>query len=175
MKSRKILLKKRIDLLDEKIKESFSKVKYELDDHREAINDNTEEVQMNYEYITKLEEKVDILEQKLEKLSLMISVIGQKLNLDIFPEKQYKEKFWLTNKEKEIFNTLFELCEKDISVSLEELSSATGYEPEQVKQYLYDISSKGISIIIRKVADKIYFELDNLFMEAHKKYNLINN
>ncbi|MDN5327495.1 MAG: hypothetical protein PWP03_133 [Candidatus Woesearchaeota archaeon] len=167
-------LNKKLKIIEKRIQNSFKKVKEELDEHRDSINANTEEIQLNYEYVLKLENKIDALEQKLEQVYLMLSAIGEKLNLSFLSEKKkFKENIWLTNREKVVFDAMLNLCYEQGPITIYDLIKETDLPESMIKESLLSLSNKGVPIIIREVNDNTYYELDQEFILLQKKKEII--
>ncbi len=158
---------------EQKLRQSFQRIKEELDDHRDSINDNTQEIQANFDFSVELEKRLSKLEEKFEQTTLLLSAMAEKLNLGLVQDYKFDKEIWLTRKEKEILSSVIELCEKNRVTTVEEIAAAACYEPGIVKDYLMELSSKGIPILVREVNNTAYLEIDRRFLRAQREKNIL--
>ena len=144
----------------------LSKVREELDDHREAINENTNEVNLNHEFLNELSGRMDKLTERVDELTMLIKCgAQQKKNWEITP---------LTNREKEVFQTLYVLGEdhnnavtyKDIAQKLKTTEAAIG-------SFVSSFVAKGIPIVKKYSGGRAFIGLDLAFKHAQAKENIV--
>lgn len=151
------------------LKEIIKQVREELDEHLCAINENTNEIQANYEYLAKLEAKIEKLSERIERIQLFLE---EKLGLQRSEVKEFTIEP-LTNKEKEVFLTLYTLEETKGLVTYTDIARKTGLPEEFVCSYITRMIEKGVPIVKRYVRDKPYLKLDSRFKELQAKKNIL--
>ena len=121
-----------------------------------------------------LEKRLSRLEERFEQTTLLLSAIAEKLNLNYVQDYKFEKEIWLTRKEKDILVSIIELCEKNNVTTVEEIVASSCYEPHLVKDYLVQLSKKGIPILVREVNSTVYLELDQRFLKTQREKNIID-
>lgn len=147
----------------------ISSIRGELDEHRDAINENTNEIQSNHEFLCDLDEKLNKLNEKVE---LLLSMLAQK-KADSAPETKRFVVAPLTKREKELFITLYTLCEDGKIVTYRLLSEKSGFSESLISSYIASFIAKGIPLSKRYDDGVVVLNLDSNFREAQAKENIV--
>ena len=150
---------------EKKIKTSFSKIKDELDEHLDTINQNTTEIQANYEYIFELENKIEKLTQRMDDMQL---IMENGNGVDYKLEQPISK---LTKREEEVFMLLY--TDKEESLTFSEISRKIGFTEDMVKNYIQNMSSKGVPIIQKLLSGETYISIDPGFKNLQIKENVL--
>ncbi|MEM4260219.1 MAG: HTH domain-containing protein [Candidatus Woesearchaeota archaeon] len=153
-------LTKKIDDIDERIRNAFSSVKKdidlmteELDDHRDVINQHDEEIK---EILSLLEKIKDTQEEH----SLILGNTHFS-GLDMA----------LSNIERRI---LLSLYTSEFLLTIEELAKKLRLSEKVVTEFIDDLKEKGIPILKQKSLDnKVYLFLDQKFKDLQAKKNFL--
>jgi len=97
LKNKKISAKKSFN---KNLNHILSAVREELDDHRESINENTTEIQTSHEFLAQLDDKLDKLAVRIDELTLLVKGRSEKSSTSVKT---------LTKREKQVFQTIYEL------------------------------------------------------------------
>ncbi len=135
----------------------------ELDDYREAINENTNEIQANYEIIGELNKKIDKFAERLDELTLLVKGKKEDRKFNIIP---------LSQKEKEIFQTIYELGEQNY-VTYRQISRRLALPEQLVASYVTNIIEKGVIVLKKYVSGVVYLQLDHEFRQLQAKENIV--
>lgn len=144
-----------------KVLEAFRE---ELDDHREAINENTNEIQAGHEYFEALNNKLDKLSARLDELTLLVK--GKKENRQF----QFSP---LTKREKDVFQTLFFLCELAPYSTYKEVARRLGLSEALVAQYVTNMIEKGIPVLKKYHENKVFLKIEPSFRDLQLKENIV--
>ncbi|MBI4139542.1 winged helix-turn-helix domain-containing protein [Candidatus Woesearchaeota archaeon] len=148
--------------------QELSALREELDDHRDAINENTSEIQSNHEFLCELDEKLNKLNEKVE---LLLSLFAKKVD-----ESSSVKKFVvapLTKREKELFVTLYALCENGNRVTYRALAERSGFSEPLISSYISSFIAKGIPLSKSYNDSVVVLSLDLAFREAQAKENIV--
>ena len=136
----------------------------ELDDHRLAINENTDELSATNEFTNELSQRLDKLTERVDELTLLIK--GQK------EEKQFSIQP-LTNREKEVFHTLYVLTESQPYASYEQIARKMLTSKGIVMDTLTSMALKGVPILKKLDGTTVFLKLDQDFRQVQAKQNVI--
>lgn len=160
-----------VNKINKSLKSSFNNIKEEMDIHLDSINENTSEINANFDYLLKLEGKVDKLSERIDDLHMMMEeFIGM-------PSKSsFKDQFaniTLTNREQEVFMTLYPLIHQE-SLSYSEIAKKLGFTISLVDRFVKDLIMKGIPIIKKYNDNLLLLSLDEEFKNLQAKENVLN-
>jgi predicted transcriptional regulator len=151
--------------IEERIKKAFKTIKEELEEHLNSINENTNEIQYNSEQIYELSKKIDKLSQRIDEIELIIANTTLENKQD-FSVSRFDE---LTKIEREIFLILY----KKKNLTLKDISNKLALSEDQVKKNIANLIIKGIPIIKRYSKESMFIGIDNNFLLAQIKNNLM--
>lgn len=147
--------------VERQVKASFSKVKEEFEEHLLAINENTDEV-------SHLQERVDKLGERLDTIACFLKEYGFADGV----KREYAVKP-LTNEEKKVFLALYTLEDEKGIVSYTDISSLSSMNEHLVAGYVYSLREKGVDIIVKKMNDATYLQINPEFKELQAKENIL--
>jgi len=147
-----------------KVKMILEAFREEVDDHREAINENTNELQTTNEYLGAVNEKLDKMAARLDELTLLVKGKKEETKLSFSP---------LTKREKEVFQTLFTLCEFAPYATYKEIARKLCITEPLAAQYVTNMVEKGIPVLKKYHEGKVYLKLDPVFRDLQAKENVI--
>lgn len=136
----------------------------ELDDHREAINETTNEVQTTNTYLDAVNDKLDKMASRLDELTLLVKGKKEERKISFSP---------LTKREKEVFQTLFTLCEFAPYATYREIARKLCITETLAAQYVTNIVEKGIPVLKKYHEGKVYLKLDSTFRDLQAKENVV--
>lgn len=139
-------------------------VREELDDHRESINENTNEIQANHEFLSQLDEKMDKLAARIDELTMLVK--GK-------PEKTSKTIKKLTNREKQIFQAIYQLGAMSAFITYRDIAKELKTSEALVAQYVTNIVEKGVPLIKRYSSSRVYLNLEKSFREKQAKHCIV--
>ncbi len=143
----------------------LEQLREELDDHRQAINENADELSGTYAYVQAIEARLAQLSDAVSELRLLVKgsqAIGSRF---VFQP--------LNQREKEVFQALYELTETQPSTTYALLSKRLGLSDHLVSVQITRIIEKGIPVIKRMYSGKLYLSLDHEFRIQQAKKNLV--
>lgn len=147
--------------VERQVKASFSKVKEEFEEHLLAINENTDEVSHLQERVEKLGERLDTIACFLKEYGFADGV-----------RKEYTVKS-LTNEEKKIFLALYTLEDEKGLVSYSDISSLSSMNEHLVAGYIYSLREKGVDIVLKKINESTFLQINPDFKELQAKENIL--
>jgi phosphoglycerate-specific signal transduction histidine kinase len=157
--------------IEKTLKSSFNNIKEEMDIHLDSINENTSEINANFDYLLKLEGKVDKLSERIDDLHMMVEEL-----MGMPTKSSFKDQFAninLTNREQEVFMTLYSLQTEE-SLSYSEIAKKLGFPISLVDKFVIEMIMKGIPIIKKYAGNTLLLSLDEEFKNLQAKENILN-
>jgi len=168
-------VKKQIFTVEENTRKAFFSVKKEFEEHLESINENTNEIQSNYEAILRVESKLDKMEGVLSEINRFIK---QFKNQNVyFLDEDNSSSFNimpLTNEEKQIFRTFYELEAEGIKITYSKLADICGISTNSIREHMSVLIEKGVPIIKNFLHQKVILNLEPRFKEIQTKQNILS-
>lgn len=153
---------------EKRLKTAFLTIKNEFDEHLDSINQNTNEIQANYEYICELENKVDKLTQRLDEIQMVLMTSDK----DSIGNNSYKADIKkLTKREQEVFMILY--TNESSNLTFYDIAKKLGLKEDMVRNYISELSSKGIPILKKFVSNKVYISIDPGFKDFQTRENVL--
>lgn len=166
---------KKLDNIEKETKKAFFKVKKEFEEHLEAINENTNEIQSNYELMLKLEARIDKIENTLAEINRFIKQF--KSQNVYFLDEQETNSFTvlpLTEEEKKVFKTLYELEAEGVKITYSKVAELIGISTSLAREYVASMIEKGVPIIKHYLDQKVYINIEPKFKELQTKQNIVS-
>ena len=148
------------------LQQALSSVREELDDHRESINENTDEVQSNYHLLQQLNAKIDKLAERIDLMQTMLT------STTIEPRKTFAISP-LTQKEKEVFQSLYSLAHEKESITYEELARRCCITTALAVSYVTNLIEKGVPVWKKYIGKTVHLTLDPEFVLDQAKNNTV--
>lgn len=148
----------------DQVKKVLEAFREELDDHRSAINENTNEIQAGHEYFEALNNKLDKLSSRLDELTIIVKGKKEVSKFKFAP---------LTKREKEVFQTLFFLCELAPYATYREIARKLCTSESLTAQYITNMVEKGIPVMKKYHEGKVYLRIDPVFRDLQLKENIV--
>lgn len=152
-------ISKRLNDIENDVKNSFKTICEEFEDHLDAINENTQELNEHSAALGDLDEKIEKLNERIEEIHLMLKQL-------------IKPHFSLTEAEKKVFLMLYSV--ENTPVSYSDIARKTDMTELVVKAHIYSMINKGIPIAAKKIDSLLYFKLEKGFKERQAKENIIH-
>jgi len=136
----------------------------ELDDHRLAINEDTQELDATNESLNALGKRLDKLTERVDELTMLVKGEQKKESFDVRP---------LSAKEKEVFHALYVLTESQPFASYEQLARKSLMTKELVAFHVTGLIRKGVPVLKKHDAGRLFLRLDPQFRECQVKKNVV--
>jgi len=170
-KNRKVII---FENEQKEIKKAFNKVRKEFEEHLDAINENTSEIQSNYELLLKLEARVDKIESSITEINRFIQQFKSQ-NI-YFLDDQEANSFTimpLTEEEKRVFKTLYELEAEGVKIAYDNIAEQLGISTSLAREYLASMIEKGVPVIKSYMNQRVFLSLEPKFKDLQTKKNII--
>ncbi len=136
----------------------------ELDDHRLAINENTDELSATNEFLNGLNRKIDRLAERVDELTLLVKGAKEDKKFELEP---------LTEREKEVFHSLYVLTESQPYASYEQIARKAMLEKSMVISHVTAMLQKGVPVLKKHDGNTVFLKLDAEFRSMQAKQNIV--
>jgi hypothetical protein len=156
------------------LKKAFNKIKKEFEEHLDAINENTSEIQSNYELLLKLEGRMDKIENSISEINRFIQQFKSQ-NL-YFIDDQEANSFTITplsEEEKHVFKTIYELEAEGVKISYDSIADNVGISTSLAREYVSSMIEKGVPIIKNYLNQRVFLSLEPKFKDLQTKKNIV--
>lgn len=152
------------DLVREKLNDVVGAIREELDDHRQAINEGTQEVAATNEFLNEVTSRLDKLTERVDELTLLIKGAKGEKSFEIRP---------LSEKEKDVFSSLYLLTESQPYVTYEQIARHASLSKDLAITYITMMIQKGIPVLKKHQGSKVFVRLDDAFRQKQARENIV--